>query len=173
MGFNEALINLRREDVRKRFPAVFAKGEAYYSDKLKVKPPKSTAQLEALIAEFVKLSGQHSQRVKTSGTYRSKKTEVTNVIGRTTVVDTGKYTPSQATLGASDMVIVLYSVAVYIEVKIGKDTQSDKQKDFQQSVERANGYYFIVKTLNGFYELWNELLNSEHIQMNKRYFEKK
>jgi len=46
---------------------------------------------------------------------------------------------------------------VAIEVKIGRDKQSEDQKLYQGSVERAGGVYLIVKNFDDFERQWNEI----------------
>ena len=39
-------------------------------------------------------------------------------------------------------------IALFVEVKVGKDKQRDSQKTFQAEVEARGGIYIIVKTLD-------------------------
>lgn len=64
-------------------------------------------------------------------------------------------------LGTSDMKGTIASRSVYIEIKIGRDSQSDHQIAYQARVERTGGLYWIVKTLDGFLELFNEITGME------------
>ena len=47
--------------------------------------------------------------------------------------------------------------SVKIEVKIGKDKQSDAQKAYQADVEKAMGIYYIAKDFDTFYEWYKNL----------------
>jgi hypothetical protein len=46
---------------------------------------------------------------------------------------------------------------VAIEVKVGKDTQSEAQKYYQEVVEKAGGVYMIVRSFDSFLEQWNKI----------------
>jgi hypothetical protein len=45
---------------------------------------------------------------------------------------------------------------VKIEVKVGKDRQSDAQKRYQESIERAGGVYLIARDFDSFVEWFDE-----------------
>jgi hypothetical protein len=50
--------------------------------------------------------------------------------------------------------------AIQIEVKFSKgDRQSDEQAKFEESVKRAGGEYYIVRTLDEFIDIWETILN--------------
>lgn len=38
--------------------------------------------------------------------------------------------------------------AIYVECKVGRDKQSDKQRAFQASVERAGGLYVLARSID-------------------------
>lgn len=46
--------------------------------------------------------------------------------------------------------------SVKIEVKIGKDRQSEEQKQYERDIVNAGGLYFIAKDFNSFYEWYND-----------------
>ena len=46
-------------------------------------------------------------------------------------------------------------LSVKIEVKIGKDRQSEDQKKYEKSIINAGGVYYIAKDFNSFYEWYN------------------
>jgi hypothetical protein len=47
---------------------------------------------------------------------------------------------------------------VAIEVKIGKDRQSEAQKNYQAMIEKAGGIYWIVKSFDDFYEKYTSII---------------
>jgi len=51
-------------------------------------------------------------------------------------------------------------VSVELEVKFEKDSQSDKQKEFQNNLEKLGGYYFIIKDFDGFLIWYDNFINS-------------
>ena len=66
--------------------------------------------------------------------------------------------PGTGTNGTADISAVIRGRAVKIEVKIGKDRQSDKQIAYQQSIELAGGVYIIAKDFESFYNWYHEFL---------------
>jgi len=82
---------------------------------------------------------------------------VTDVIGRTKTIGTVKRIPSSGTKGTSDIKAIIQGRMVAIEVKIGKDRQSEAQKSYQSMVEKAGGLYWIVKSFEDFYEKYNSI----------------
>jgi hypothetical protein len=49
---------------------------------------------------------------------------------------------------------------VKIEVKIGKDRQSDAQKRYQENIEKAGGTYYIAKNFDDFVDFFNEFVST-------------
>jgi len=82
------------------------------------------------------------------GTAREKKTTGGKVIGVT-------WTRGTSTAGSADISATIKGRSVKIEVKIGKDRQSDAQKRYQEMIERAGGIYIIAKDFDSFVE-WYE-----------------
>jgi hypothetical protein len=58
----------------------------------------------------------------------------------------GRFRPSLAP-GAPDLVAILSGKYIGIELKAPGKIQSDYQKDFQQSIERAGGRYILAYSL--------------------------
>lgn len=52
--------------------------------------------------------------------------------------------------GVSDLIVLLPNKCIFIEVKIQKGIQSDKQKDFETIVKNLGFDYFIVRSLTDF-----------------------
>ena len=67
----------------------------------------------------------------------------------------GKFVKSTMTKGTADISATIKGLSVKIEVKIGKDRQSEEQKQYEQDIVNAGGYYFIAKDFNSFYEWYN------------------
>jgi hypothetical protein len=86
--------------------------------------------------------------------------QVTDVIGRTKTIGTAKYIPTTGTKGSADISATINGKSVKIEVKIGKDRQSQDQIQYQQRTEQAGGIYLIAKDFQGFYEWYVEYSNN-------------
>lgn len=70
------------------------------------------------------------------------------------------YIPGTSRNGTADISATIQGRSVKIEVKIGKDRQSDVQLSYQKEVERAGGIYYIAKDFQSFYDWVNQLINA-------------
>ena len=98
--------------------------------KLERESDKSTNGLTKAIRAHLKTLGMPSFRINVMGVYNK---------------ETGKYMKSNATLGMPDILTIYNGVFIGIEVKFGRDSQKDKQKERQEEIEAAGGYYIIAK----------------------------
>jgi hypothetical protein len=114
----------------------------------KVYSDKTANGLTLAILDFCTIQGIMCQRTGSEGRFRNGAT-VVDVIGRTRQMK-GMWLPGH-NVGQGDLQIVLKGRIYSIEVKIGRDTQSEVQKEFQSRLERAGGIYVIVKSWEDFY----------------------
>jgi hypothetical protein len=113
----------------------------------------STANgLTRAICDYINYNGYQAERINTMGTAREKKTTAGKVIGVT-------WTKGTSTAGSADISATIKGRSVKIEVKIGKDRQSDAQKRYQENIEKAGGIYIIAKDFDSFVEFFNEFVN--------------
>jgi hypothetical protein len=80
-----------------------------------------------------------------------------DVIGRTRIMK-GTWLPGHNS-GQGDLMLTIKGRVYWVEIKIGRDTQSEVQKDFENQVKRSGGVYVIVKTWEDFYKyfiLWQK-----------------
>jgi hypothetical protein len=104
--------------------------------------------LTRAICDFINYQGYQAERINTMGTAREKKTTDGRVIGVT-------WTKGTSTAGSADISATIKGRSVKIEVKIGKDRQSDAQKRYQENIERAGGTYYIATNFDDFVEFFN------------------
>jgi ribosomal 50S subunit-recycling heat shock protein len=107
--------------------------------------------LTRAIVDFLNLSGHFATRINNTGTWVKEKAHVNG----------GHYRPSTQVKGIADINATINGRTVAIEVKIGRDRQSDAQKAFQDRIERSGGTYWIVKDFDQFYELYNNYINDK------------
>jgi hypothetical protein len=113
----------------------------------------STANgLTRAICDYINYNGYQAERINTMGTAREKKTTAGKVIGVT-------WTKGTSTAGSADISATIKGRSVKIEVKIGKDRQSDAQKRYQENIEKAGGIYYIAKDFDSFVEFFNDFVN--------------
>lgn len=137
------LVNQKLAEDRQKYPSMPEYGlpKALYTD-------KTANGLAKAIKAFCDLHGVMCSRTGSEGRYRPGK-NVVDVVGRTRLMK-GTWLPGN-NVGQGDLQIVLKGKIYSIEIKIGKDRQSEVQKDFQEKLERAGGTYVIVKTWEEFY----------------------
>ena len=112
--------------------------------------------LTKCIIFWINAMGGQAERISSQGQYREgKKIDVgTGEIAYKKQLP-GKWTPGQGTKGTADISATIRGRSVKIEVKYGKDVQSDAQKQYQEMIERAGGIYFIAKSFDDFV-MWYE-----------------
>ncbi|KAB7731923.1 VRR-NUC domain-containing protein [Rudanella paleaurantiibacter] len=101
--------------------------------------------LTKCIVDFINLSGGMATHIQSQGQYRP------GAGGQK-----GTFTYGSTRRGTADIHAVFYGKHLSVEVKIGKDRQSQAQKAVQSDVERAGGYYVIVRSFGGFYQWWTQ-----------------
>jgi len=107
--------------------------------------------LTKCIIFWINAMGGQAERISNQGQYRAgKKIEVGTGEIQYTKELKGKWTPGQGTKGTADISATIRGRSVKIEVKYGKDRQSDAQKQYQEMIEKAGGVYFIAKTFDEF-----------------------
>ena len=120
---------------------------------------KNTNELTKSILRFIKYSGYQAERINTMGVYRAPKTD-TDVVGRSRTLGQGKWTKGTGTRGSSDISATIKGRSVKIEVKFGKDRQSEFQKAYQRTIERAGGVYIIAKNMTDFVEWYDDFIKN-------------
>jgi hypothetical protein len=109
--------------------------------------------LTKCVIDLINYEGYQAERISTQGTYvEGAKIKV----GENERQLKGKYIPTQGTKGSADISATIRGRSVKIEIKYGKDRQSDVQREYQESIERAGGIYIIVRNFDEFVE-WFDL----------------
>lgn len=131
------LMRLKQDNGREKYPSV--------PDYARPKPSIKTTDANALtkaIVEYIDLSGGWATRISTEGRY---------------IESLGKRIPSSVKKGTADIHAVWKGRHLSIEVKIGKDRQSDEQKNVQKLVTNAGGLYYIATTFDAFHQWINNI----------------
>lgn len=117
-------------------------------------PPKlkeaGANDLTRLVIDFLTYNDCQAERISSQGQYRDGKKTVVDCIGRKRTIGSGIWTPGTSTKGTADISATIRGRSVKIEIKWGADRQSDAQKEYQQSIEKAMGIYLIVRTFDDF-----------------------
>ena len=120
---------------------------------------KNTNELTKSVLRFIKYSGYQAERINTMGVFRPAP-KIIDVVGRSRTLGKGKWTKGTGTRGSSDISATIKGRSVKIEVKFGKDKQSDHQKSYQESIEKAGGVYIIAKNMTDFVDWYDKFLKS-------------
>jgi hypothetical protein len=145
------LVELKKQHYRSEYPNMpeHTLPTPKYSD-------KTANGLTKCVIDFITLSGGMAERISNTGRYVDGRVEYTDVLGHTREFGSVKWIKGSGTLGTADISAVVNGKTIKIEIKIGKDRQSEHQKKYQESVERAGGEYWIVCNFEEFY---NRFLN--------------
>jgi hypothetical protein len=118
----------------------------------------SANALTKCICDFLNMSGYQAERINTMGRMLDNRKTYTDVIGRQKTIGSTKYIPTTGTKGSADISATIAGRSVKIEVKYGKDRQSDEQKAYQEQIEKAGGTYYIARDFQSFYDWFQEFV---------------
>jgi hypothetical protein len=119
---------------------------------------KTANSLTKAIVKWINLNGYQAERISTSGRWVDNSKVVTDVLGNQKKIGSGKYIKGSGTKGSADISATIKGKSIKIEVKIGKDKQSESQIEYQKAIERAGGIYFIAKDFTSFYHFYSTLV---------------
>jgi hypothetical protein len=117
---------------------------------------KTANGLTACIVKYLRLSGHQAERISNTGRMIDTRTTFEDVVGRSRTIGRIKWIKGTGTNGTADVAATIAGRSVKIEVKIGRDTQSKAQQDYQKSIESAGGIYFIATTFQQFINFYNQ-----------------
>lgn len=109
--------------------------------------------LTNVIINFATWEGHYGNRINVMG----------RKIGGITTTESGakfddtRWIKSSTKKGTEDIDMILFTRPIKIEIKIGRDSQKHKQREQQRKVERAGGRYFIIKTIDEWFALYDRL----------------
>jgi len=113
----------------------------------------SANELTKSVIAFLQFNGCQAERINTMGVYRKKYRTDGVAIG-------GQWTKGTGTPGSADISATIKGRSVKIEVKYGKDRQSQAQKAYQKAIEEAGGVYVIAKDFEGFLSFYEQFCES-------------
>lgn len=98
--------------------------------------------LTRCVTEYIRLKGGFASRISNQGTFNRQ---------------LNKYIPSTSKRGLADIMATYRGLSLHIEIKIGRDKQSEDQKKIETEVTRSGGRYFIARDFESFYKWFNQL----------------
>ena len=129
-----------------------------YVPKTKFTDKTANGLTKAIIA-WVNLNGGFAERINTTGRMLDNTKIVKDALGFSRKIGSVNWIKGTGTNGSADISATVNGKSWKIEVKIGKDRQSDAQKEYQERTERSGGIYTIAKTFDEFYCQWLGITN--------------
>jgi hypothetical protein len=115
----------------------------------------SANSLTKSIIFWINSNGGQAERISSQGQYREGKKIA---VGESFKQLPGKWTPGQSTKGTADISATIRGRSVKIEVKYGRDVQSEVQKQYQEMIEKAGGTYIIARDFDSFVTWYENFL---------------
>jgi hypothetical protein len=126
----------------------------------------STNELTKAVIAYLQYHNAQAERISVEGRVIEIKRKTTDIFGNRMIREQ-KRIPSSGKKGSADISCtfpvtingVRVGIALKIEIKYGKDKQSDHQKQYQQAIQQADGLYFIVKKFSDIVEVVDIIKN--------------
>ena len=138
---------------RRRYPSVpeHARYIRRYSD-------KTANGLTRCIIDYLRYKGWQVEMVSNTGRPVDGRKRFTDAVGFNREVGTVTWIPGIGTPGKADISATVSGRSVKIEVKAGRDQQSEALKQYQAQVEAAGGTYIVARCFAGFLEWSKEFI---------------
>jgi len=88
----------------------------------------NTGRFTTAVVEFLRLSGHQAERIHTTGRPIDRRKTFTDVLGNRRQIGSIEWVPTTGTRGSADISATIYGASVKIELKIGRDKQSEAQR---------------------------------------------
>jgi hypothetical protein len=148
------LHELRLADNRRKHPTV-----PHPERTIKPYADKTAGGLTRCIVEWLRLNGHQAERINTTGTPVDKRRSYVDCLGFQRTIGGVTWRKNSTTKGSADISATVRGRSVKVEVKVGSDRQRPAQREYQRSVEEAEGVYVIARTLAGFVEWYDDFTN--------------
>ncbi len=111
--------------------------------------------LTKCIIDFIRLHNGQAERINNMGRRISNKRTFTDVLGNQRIIGNSKWIKGSGTNGTADISATINGLSIKIEVKHGKDRQSEAQKQYQKTIEQSGGIYVIARDFEQFMDWYN------------------
>lgn len=112
--------------------------------------------LTKCIVDFIRLKGGQAERINTTGIPHDTRQEVTDILGHKRTIGSLTWRTGNTMKGSADISATIRGRSVKIEVKIGKDRQSEAQRQYQAAIEAAGGLYYVAKDFTTFAQWYGQ-----------------
>lgn len=146
-NWKKVLNRMKLDSIKEKSPGFFELSGGYG---MKVKPSKDTTAngLTTCIADWINFSGGNANRINVQGQVRVERLQL--AFGR--YRDNVRFTPTNTNKGTADLHCIFQGRHISIEIKIGKDKQSEAQIKEADRVTRAGGIYYVARDMPSFIE---------------------
>ena len=104
---------------------------------------KTANSLTAAIVAYITLRGGMASRISVTGTWDKK---------------LNKYRTSTMKRGLADVWATYHGMSIQVEVKKGRDVQSDDQIKVQQQQEQSGGFYYVAHDFTSFKQWFDTII---------------
>lgn len=147
-----------------KYPLASKAGEYFFDDFDTSKKPSNL--LTDLVHQYLKWEGHEPNRIDTKGTAvvdRQHAPKMNLLAGEVQFQTKVKFIPTKTETGTEDIDVKLithlpYAVSWAIEIKTGRDTQSDEQTERQERLRSKNAWSDVVSSMDDFFRLYDEKL---------------
>lgn len=123
--------------------------------------------LTQCIIKFLTYEGCQAERINTMGKLVDSRQVVTDVVGLNKQIGSIKWQKGTGTKGSADISATIpvviggikVGVSVKIEVKFGKDRQSEDQKKYEANINSSGGVYTIARNMDDFIGWYDNFKN--------------
>ncbi len=109
------------------------------------------------IIAYIRLKGGNAERISTTGRPIDRTQTFTDTLGHTRQIGSIEWIPGTGMNGSADIHCCVKGRAVYVEVKIGNDRQSQAQKNYEKQVVSSFGVYYIARTFETFVQWYEQM----------------
>jgi hypothetical protein len=141
-NWKKILKRMKLDNIKEKAPGFFKESGGY---EMLVKPYRDDTanELTKSIIDFITFSGGSAIRINTQGQLRKIKGEM-------------KWTHGSTRRGTADLHCVFQGRHISLEIKIGKDKQSEAQIMEAERITKAGGLYYVAKDMPSFLEWWQQ-----------------
>ncbi len=143
-----------------KHPVIIADG--FYT--IPVMPSVATANgLTQAIINYLDWSGNYGNRINSMGRMIKAGKDVHTIAG--TIKARSIMIKGSTKKGSEDIDCIINGYPVKIEIKVGSDQQKEKQKEHEAKINKAGGYYFIVRDIETFFEIFDKFVNAPKLAL--------
>ena len=149
----QRLKSLLTEQHKRRYPNL-----PDHTRSIKVPTDTNANGLTRCVITWIELHGYQAERISNTGRMIDKSKVVTDVAGRSAIIGSKEWIKGTGTNGTADISATIKGRSVKIEIKYGKDRQSEAQKQYQAAIERSGGVYLIVRDFDEFINWFDKFI---------------